>query len=379
MVGCGVMSGAYLREMASLAGRLKFTGLIDIDLERARRAAASSPVAEGARCATSIEEILDDVDAVVLAVPHDLHRELAATCLKAGKHVLIEKPLANTERQCLDLVEAADRSDCVAMVGYVMRYTPVVREFCRLIREGAYGECFHMAIWTEQYTDLSRGGWLGQLARVGGGQLFSHGCHYIDILLHCLGAPLSGSHIGTNLGTPWMKLEGTSSVSIAFANRATAYHFGTWGARGTKLQYSMHAHCEGGMIELDFRNGDVVLWLDPSRGDLGGKSREQLADPKARPQSRLLFHEDPGGKHTSAEIAHFLDCVETGGQPETDLRSSTQGLRVIWRLYEAERRGELADLSGLGLDAFSSAPDPFLARTRKFGYTTEAVELLGEA
>ena len=119
MVGCGVMSGAYLREMASLAGRLKFTGLVDIDLQRARKAAASSPVAEGARCATSTEEILDDVDAVVLAVPHDLHRDLAITCLEAGKHVLVEKPLANTERQCLDLVEAADRSGCVAMATYV--------------------------------------------------------------------------------------------------------------------------------------------------------------------------------------------------------------------------------------------------------------------
>ena len=50
------------------------------------------------------------------------------------------------------------------------------------------------------------------------------------------------------------------------------------------------------------------------------------------------------------EMAHFLDCIETGQTPLTDGRSSLQGLRVIWRLYEAEEAGRIADLTGLGLD-----------------------------
>ena len=49
-------------------------------------------------------------------------------------------------------------------------------------------------------------------------------------------------------------------------------------------------------------------------------------------------------------MAHFLDCIETGQQPLTDGIGSLQGLRVIWKLYEAENEGRIADLTGLGLD-----------------------------
>jgi len=295
--------------------------------------------------------------------------------LDAGKHVLVEKPLANTEQECFDIIAAAERSGKVAMHGYVMRYVPLVREYCRMIREKEYGECFHLSIWTEQYTDRSRGEWIGEVAHVGGGQLFSHGCHYIDILLYCMGNPVSGTHVGTNLGTPWMELEGTSNVSMKFDSGATAYHFGTWGARGSKLRYSMHAHCTEGMLELDYRNGDIVLWLDPSRGDLGGMSREELADPDNQPRSRVLMHRDAGAKSTDSEMEHFLDCIESGKQPETDLYSGLQTLRTIWRLYEAERRDIMADLRGLALNSYFKGPDPFLAQKRAFGHTTELDKL----
>ncbi len=258
-----------------------------------------------------------------------------------------------------------------------MRYVPLVREYCRLIREHVYGECFHLSIWTEQYTDTtSRGPWIGQVARVGGGQLFSHGCHYIDIILHCLGEPVSGTHVGTNLGTPWMELEGTSNVAMKFSSGATAYHFGTWGSRGSKLRYSMHAHCLKGMIELDVRNGKIVLWRDPSRGDIAGMTAEELAEARKQGQDKLLVHDKNAGKQTCAEMTHFLDCIASGRQPETNLSAGIQSLRTIWRLYEAERRGIVADLSGLALDAFTPEPDPILAETRKFGHTTNLAELM---
>jgi len=375
MVGCGKMSASYLRQMEALSDRLRFTGLVDLDLERARSASRASPVAAGAVLATDCREVYDAVDAAVLAVPHNLHRDLAIGFMEAGRHVLIEKPLANTERDCLDLIAAAERTGVTAMHGYVMRYSPLTVEFGRLVREKVYGDCFQLSIWTEQYTDTSRGEWVGKVAEVGGGQLFSHGCHYIDLLLYWLGAPVAGAHIGTNMGTPWMEMEGTSNVSIKFASGANAYHFGTWGARGSKLRYSFHAHCTDGMIELDYANRQIVLWLDPSHGDLGGMSREEMEDASNRPRSRVIWEAGSNDKHTAAEVGHFLDCIEQGGRPESDLRSGLQSLRTIWRLYDAERRGIVADLRGLGLDQFCAEPDPVLAQQKKFGYTCDVREL----
>ena len=64
----------------------------------------------------------------------------------------------------------------------------------------------------------------------------------------------------------------------------------------------------------------------------------------------LELGQEPDLKHTALEMAHFVQCVQRGGPPLTDGPGSLQGLRVIWRLYEAEERGEMADLRGLGLD-----------------------------
>jgi hypothetical protein len=122
------------------------------------------------------------------------------------------------------------------------------------------------------------------------------------------------------------------------------------------------------MLELDYSNGQIVLWLDPCHGDLGGMSREEMLDPGNRPQSRVIWDTRDNGKDTAAEVTHFLDCIERGKEPETDLRSGLQSLRAIWRLYDAERRGVVADLRGLGLDQFRPRPDPVLARHGTFGY-----------
>jgi predicted dehydrogenase len=187
-----------------------------------------------------------------------------------------------------------------------------------------------------------------------------------------------------------MEMEGTSNVSLAFESGATAYHFGTWGARGSKLRYAMHAHCEGGMLELDYHSGDIRLWLEPAHGELPAAAAaptpqeagvEGAADKGAADEEAVggrcavIYHVEPGAKHNSAEMTHFLDCIEQNRQPETTLRAGLQGLRAIWRLYEAERRGVVADLRGLALDNYSAEPDPFLAETKRFGYTCRLDEL----
>jgi predicted dehydrogenase len=159
--------------------------------------------------------------------------------------------------------------------------------------------------------------------------LFSHGCHYIDLMLWLLGRPVTGVHVGTNFGTPWMEQEGTSHVTMKFASGALGYHFGTWGARGTKHGTSFQVFCTEGMLEANFAVGTLSATL-------GGSTS-------------VLFQCD-GSKHTENELAHFLDCIETGQTPLTDGRRSLQSLRVIWRLYDAEQRGLVADLRGLGLD-----------------------------
>ena len=94
------------------------------------------------------------------------------------------------------------------------------------------------------------------------------------------------------------------------------------------MRYAIHAHCTEGLIEADITGGKLNHIF---RGE----------------ETELLTSES--GKHTENEMAHFLDCIETGQEPLTNGPDSLQGLRVIWRLYEAEAEGRMADLTGLGL------------------------------
>ncbi len=335
LIGCGTMGEVHRARFERNADRMEVAVCVDTDTERAQKAAALF----GAKAAKNYREVLDDLDAVLIALPHHLHHSVGMECLMAGKHVLMEKPLANTESQCLDLIGAAKQFGLTLMVGYNQRYHPLIHKMQELIACKTYGETFHVSMWTEQLTQCSPDSWVARTETMGGGQLFSHGCHYIDLLLWFLGEPKSGMHFGTRSGTPWLEGEGTSDVSIKFVSGALGYHGATWGARGTRLGYSFHAHTDQGMIEVDQFRG-VCLF---HRGDPhSGTQRD----------GELLLEVETGNlaKHTDLEMAHFLDCIESGKEPLTNAPDSLQSLRIIWRLYEAEQRGVVADLQGLGLN-----------------------------
>jgi len=320
------MAGGHVRAFERLKDRARVVATVDMDMERAKAAAA---VFDGAEAVTDYRAVLDEVDAVNLVLPHHLHHPIGMACLEAGKHVLLEKPMANSERQCLDLIAAAERADRVLMVAYCMRYHPLVLKLKELLDAKVCGELFQLSIWTEQHTQYPPDHWAMDARKLGGGQLFSHGCHYIDLLLWFLGRPVEGTHTGSNYGTPWMEREGTSHVAIRFENGALGYHFGTWGAKGTRLGYSFHAHCTEGMLDARISEGRLYKHV--------GGAEELVAEYEV-------------GKHVGNEIVQFIECVETGTPPPTDGPSSLQGLRVIWRLYEAESRRVVADLRGLGIE-----------------------------
>lgn len=341
MIGSGIMASSHVRAMEPLRGRMRFTAFADLELARAQKAAEA---AGGALAVTDWRDLLPEVDAVIVALPHDLHFPVGRACLQAGKHVLMEKPLALNEAECNLLVAEDTSPDPVLMLGYIMRFEPMWTELGRLLREGTYGKPFHVSIWTEQLTDDSkRGPWIGQVARLGGGQLFSHGCHYIDLLLDWMGEPVCGTHVGTNLGTPWMEAEGTSNVSLRFRSGATAYHFGTWGARGSKLRYAVHAHTEQGMLELDHAAGTITLHQDPSGGDLPAQDGAAVG-----PRQTVVYRrEGAATKHVVEQMAAFLDCIEQKKAPAMTAKASVRSLRVIWKLYAAEKAGVVADLRGV--------------------------------
>ena len=337
LIGCGGMAKNHVSRFENLEDRLEIVAVVDIDTAKAQ--AVSDLLPNHPPVFADYREALPLGDLVLQCLPHHLHAECTIACLDAGKHVLAEKPLANSKAECLAMMEAAKRNNRVLMIAYCMRFHPILREMRRLIKEKVYGECFQLSIWTEQLTIREDAAWLHDRKLLGGGQLFSHGCHYIDLMLWMMGKPVRGTHSGTNFCTPWMDREGTSNVCLEFENGALGYHFGTWGAKGTRMGYSFQAHCEKGLIDFKLQENKLLL-----RGNI---SEHIPGTPEDCKEYVLLDLGERTGKPTVEEMRHFLDCVETGKTPETSPEESIAGLEVIWELYQAEDEHRLADFTNI--------------------------------
>ena len=149
IIGCGGMGGAHMRRFHTLRHRVSLVATVDVVKERAEGIARHFP---GASVAADYREILGSVDAVLLALPHHLHFSVGQACLDAGVHVLLEKPMANYEVACKELIEAAEKSGKVLMIAYCMRFHPLVQRLKALLDAQAYGDVFQVSIWTEQLT-----------------------------------------------------------------------------------------------------------------------------------------------------------------------------------------------------------------------------------
>jgi len=336
LIGCGGMMKSHASIINLLEDQLEITAVCDILLDRAQEVAE---VLKDPYVTTDYTTMLPYVDAVLVVLPHDLHYECGMFFAQHGKHVLMEKPLCNTEEECLSLIETCEENKVVLMCAYPVRYWPGILKLKELVDSGEFGKVIMMSVWTEQLTVAK--GW-SATARLGGGQFFSHGCHYVDLLLWFLGKPVKGMHFGTKVGTPWMMREGTSAAVIQFESGALGYHGATWGARGTRLGYDFQIQTEKGLLEYEKKSGEVRLY---------NKNAEHRPGDDENAEYTVLFR-DPAAKtkQTQHEILHFVDCIRTGKKPMTDAYSALQGLRIIWKMYDAEKHNVVADLRGLGLD-----------------------------
>lgn len=184
LIGCGGQGG-YLSEAAAITGRAELVACADLDATRAQQFAAQFGYADWYGNAA---EMLDEagLDAVIVATSHDQLQPAAMDVVRAGKHVLVEKPMALNAVDGQALVDAARKSDVRLMVGYTLRFLPERREMRRLLKAGAVGETAHI---TGGQLIGRMGGWLGDRAR-GGGPLFYVGSHALDFILWMADRPV---------------------------------------------------------------------------------------------------------------------------------------------------------------------------------------------
>ena len=149
VIGVGHLGQHHARLYASLPGSM-LAGVMDIKPDRARLIGER----HGVPVYPNPEALLEQVDAVSVAVPTSAHHAVVKTCLDAGVHVLVEKPIAVTPVEAQELVELARKRSCVLQVGHVERFNPVVRAVRPSIGKPGFIECHRLSPFGERGTDV---------------------------------------------------------------------------------------------------------------------------------------------------------------------------------------------------------------------------------
>ena len=192
-----------------------------------------------------------EVELVHIVTPPDKHAEMAIAALNAGKHVLIEKPLAVTDDEARAILEAAERAGRVAGINYVMRYNPLYRHVAQIAREGWLGALTHVGF--ENYASdegLGDDHWFWDKAQ-SGGIFVEHGVHFFDVIGAIVGAPARRV-----LGQTWMRGDGTGKEDrvqavVTYDNGVDASFYHAFNRPGALEKQTAHFAFEKGHVILD--------------------------------------------------------------------------------------------------------------------------------
>jgi predicted dehydrogenase len=192
-------------------------------------------------CYTNYKEMLrkEKPDLVSVALPNFLHCPVTLDALRAGAHVLCEKPMAMNVGQARRMLEAARKARRKLGINLSFRFTPQARALRELVEDGALGQVYHAyTCWTRRDGIPGFGGWFGQKSRSGGGPLIDLGVHRLDLAMWLMGGPQPAAVSGTthhHIGVPRARLQGKefdvedfACGFIRFANGASLVFETSW-------------------------------------------------------------------------------------------------------------------------------------------------------
>ncbi len=339
MVGVGVVGAGYwgpkhARNFAELPGS-RLAMVADPDESRL---AVMRERHGGLRTSTHYHEMLasSEVDAVVVATPASTHVRLVREALLAGKHVLVEKPIALSSAEAEELIEIADATGLVLMVGHTFLYHPAVRALRDLVQRGELGQIYYAhaqrlnlglfqrdinVLWDLAPHDLSILGYVLGSQPVA---VSAHGSAYVRAHIEDVGYLnlIFPGRIRVQIHVSWLDPNKVRRLTIVGSHKMVVYDDVETLEKIRIYDRGVDAppHTDTfGEFQLSYRYGDITIPALPSTEPL-----------------RL-------------ECEHFLDCIENGRRPLTDGLHGLQVVRVL-ELAQASLRDSSAMLPVVASD-----------------------------
>ncbi len=299
VVGVGYLGRFHAQKYLALPG-CSLRGVMDSDPERARAVAAEL----GVPGFTDLDQLLPEVDAVSVAVTTSAHHAVAMRCLEAGKHVLVEKPLAATVAEAEELVSLAAGKGVLMQVGFLERFNPAFQLCKDRIVQPQFIETIRISSFLERGADVD--------------VVLDLMSHDLDLVLAIAAAPVRDLHaVGKSLMTDSTDL---ANVRLLFEDGCVANM--TVSRISHKTERKMRVFQQDSYLSIDF--------LKPFARIYQKNQGEHLAAEDMFSEEQ---HSPEKGDSLLAEVEAFLEAVRSGGRPvvsgEDGLRAMTVAERVM--------------------------------------------------
>ena len=336
MVGCGGISGAWLRPIAEI-DEVEIVGMVDLNEDAARKRAEEYglDVATGTDMAKMIGDLKPDA-VFDLTVP-EAHSEVTTAALDLGCHVLCEKPMADTMENARKMVEAAERAGKVCAVIQNRRYDPRIRRFRRFVASGEIGQL--TTLNCDFYIGAHFGGFRAEMDHV---LLLDMAIHTFDAARLISGAdPVAVYAKDWNPEGSWYR-HGASAVAIFEMTGGIVYTYrGSWCSDGCNTTWECDWRAIGTKGSATWDGADAYRAQTEdsenaeARSGLIWKMRD-VGVPETMP-------DDASGAHGGL-IREFARCVLEGGTPETVCTDNIKSLAMVRAAIESAETGRRVEV-----------------------------------
>ncbi len=342
IVGCGMIARFHAKALSEVPGA-KLVALVS------RNPAHAQAVAEAAGVPTAIYGDLaqalarPDVHIVIITSPSGAHMEPAVAAAKAGKHVVVEKPLEITLERCDRIIEACGRGGVKLCTIFPSRFGDANRALKAAVEAGRFGRLTlgeTTCKWWRPQAYYDEGGWKGTKALDGGGALMNQAIHNVDLLQWLMGPVTHISGFTATLAHERIEVEDTAVACLRFASGALGVIQATTSVYpGLPKTVAVHGDRGTAVIEQD----DVLRWEftpeTPEDGRIKARFAQKVGASGGASNPAAISHEGH-----ARQLADFVAAIQSGREPLVDGREGRKAVEIILGIYraaETERTVEL--------------------------------------
>lgn len=343
IVGCGMIARFHVRALAEVPGAT-LAALVTRNPASANKLIEETGI-PAVPIFTSLTEALKHpgVDVVIITTPSGAHLEPAVEAARAGKHVVVEKPLEITPERCDAIIEACVENGVQLCTIFPSRFHDANITLHDAVAAGRFGRLTlgeTTCKWWRSQAYYDDGGWKGTQALDGGGALMNQAIHNVDLLLWMMGDVAKVAGFTATLAHERIEVEDTAVAALTFKSGALGVIQATTSVHpGLPKTIAIHGDRGSAVIEQE----DILRWefQPPTPHDDEVKTRFAqkigvsggASDPKA-----ISF------QGHARQLADFVDAINSKRAPKVDGREGRKAVALICAIYESMRTGRIVTL-----------------------------------